>query len=129
MCHLVLLMPLFGLGLFLILPWPVAVPAYMVILLVSALLYLKTIQVMKLPIQVGRETLLGKIVEVVTVVESPSLARYLVRDGGEFWSATSTGEFTRGDKAVVMGFEGGRVVLEPLSGEGVSPPTTQAKCH
>ncbi|MDO8692035.1 MAG: NfeD family protein [Dehalococcoidia bacterium] len=129
MCHLVLLMPIFGLALFLVLPWPIAVPAYLVVLIVSAVLYYKMMQAMKLPIQVGRETLLGKVVEVVTVVEAPSLARYLVRNGGELWSATSTGEFKRGDNAVVMGFEGSRVVLEPLSGDRGSPPTTQAKCH
>lgn len=129
MCHLVLLMPIFGLALFPVLPWPMAVPAYLVVLMASAVLYYKTMQAMKLPIQVGRETLLGKVVEVVTVVEAPSLTRYLVRNGGELWSATSTGELGCGDKAVVMGFEGSRVVLEPLSGDPGSSRTTQAKCH
>ena len=129
MCHLVLLMPLFGLALFIVLPWPMATPLYLMIVAASALVYYKSMQAMKQPIQVGRESLLGKTVEVVAFVDNPSLARYLVREGGELWSASSPGQLRQGDKAVVHGLEGTHLVLGPISGEIANFPTAERKCH
>lgn len=129
MCHAILSMPLIGSVLFFVLPWPIAAPIYLVIVAASALVYFKVIQVMKQPIQVGRETLIGKTVDVVGIVDTPSLARYLVREGGELWSASSTGEFRCGDKAVVKGLEGSRIVLGPISSDSALIPTIESKCH
>ncbi len=129
MCHLVLLMPLFGLALFPILPLPVASPLYLMVVAASVLVYYKAYQAMKQPIQVGREALVGKTVEVVAVVDTPSLARYLVREGGELWSASSSGHLRRGDKAVVKRLEGTRLVLMPVSGDTAASAIGDTTCR
>lgn len=129
MCHLVLLMPVFGLALFPILPWPVAAPTYLMVVAASVLVYYKAYQVMKQPIQVGREALVGKAVEVVAVVDTPSLARYLVREGGELWSASSSCQLRRGDKAVVKRLEGTHLVLMPVSDDIAAFPIADTTCH
>lgn len=96
MCHLILLMPLFGLGLFLVLPLELAIPSYLLVLVATAWLFYKVVQAMKQPVSAGREALVGQEVEVVLTIDTPSLAQYLVRQGGELWSATSGDQFGLG---------------------------------
>ena len=62
-CHLLLLSPLIGLVLFLILPWTIALPSYLVIVALSVLLYRKIMQSMKLPVTTGVEGLIGSVGE------------------------------------------------------------------
>ena len=114
MCHLVLLMPLFGLGLFLVLPLELAIPSYLLVLVATALLFYKVVQAMKLPVNVGREALVGQEVEVVLTIDTPSMARYLVRHGGELWSAISEGQLNPGEKARIVSFEGTMPRVEPV---------------
>lgn len=131
MCHLVLLMPLFGLGLFLVLPLELAILFYLLVLVATAWLFYKVVQAMKLAVSVGREALIGQEVEVVVAIDTPSLARYLVRHGGELWGATSGDQFRRGDRALISGFEGTRVRIESLDGGSPVPTMTDSKgkCH
>lgn len=63
-CHVLLIMPLLGLGLFALLPWPVALPSYLVLVAVSLALYVKVIQAMRQPVRTGREAMLGAVVTV-----------------------------------------------------------------
>jgi len=114
MCHLVLLMPLFGLALFWVLPLPIAVPAYLLVLIASAWLFYKVVQAMKLPVYVGSEALLGQEVEVVAQADTFCRARYLVRHGGELWSAISEGQLNPGEKARIVSFEGTMPRVEPV---------------
>jgi len=127
----VLLMPLFGLALFLVLPLPIALPAYLMVLVASVMLFYKVIQAMKQPAYVGRESLLGQEVEVVGATDALSRARYLVRHGGELWSALSEGQLNPGEKARIVSFEGAMPRVEPVSS---GPPAAvitgkRGKCH
>jgi hypothetical protein len=66
MCHLVLLLPLFGLTVFWLWPPAVAIPVYLIVLVVSAGAYYLTSAAMRLPVTAGREALVdarGKIRE------------------------------------------------------------------
>ncbi|MDP2935823.1 MAG: NfeD family protein [Dehalococcoidia bacterium] len=131
MCHLLLLMPLFGLALFLVLPLPIALPAYLLVLVASVMLFYKVMQAMKQPVYVGREALLGQEVEVVAATETPCRARYLVRQGGELWSALSECQLNPGEKARIVSFEGTMPRVEPLGGEAPAGAITNRRetCH
>src|SRR5680860_605803 len=59
MCHLALLLPVVGLAVFFVLPLPVALVIYLVILGASVLLYKAVIDVMCRRVVTGREAMLG----------------------------------------------------------------------
>ena len=58
MCHLILLMPILALPLFWVLPIPVAVPGYTIVLVVSGWVYWLALRAMHRRVQTGREALL-----------------------------------------------------------------------
>src|SRR5680860_1375139 len=59
MCHLALLLPVVGLAVFFVLPLPVALVIYLVILGASVLLYKAVIDAMCRRVVTGREAMLG----------------------------------------------------------------------
>jgi membrane protein implicated in regulation of membrane protease activity len=97
-CHLLLLSPLIGLVLFLILPWTVALPSYLVIVALSLLLYRKIMQSMKLPVTTGVEGLIGSVGK---VEPDGSLAV-----GTEHWKITSPqDDLVPGQRVRIVGFK------------------------
>lgn len=106
-CHALLMMPLLGLGLFALLPWPAALPSYLVLIVVSLVLYAKVIHAMRQPVQTGREAMLGAVVTVTSGVSSQGQVRY----GNELWSAVSEQRLTVGQRARIVGFDGLRLVV------------------
>lgn len=63
-CHALLMMPLLGLALFALLPWPVALSSYLALVAVSLALYAKVLHGMRQPARTGREAMLGAVVTV-----------------------------------------------------------------
>lgn len=61
-CHLLLAMPLIGLGLFFVLPFSTALLLYLIVVALSLLLYVKIVEAMRAPITTGAEALVGQIV-------------------------------------------------------------------
>ena len=59
MCHLVLLMPVFGLAVFFLLPLPYAAAIYLLILIATALLYRAVVKAMCRRVVTGTEAMLG----------------------------------------------------------------------
>lgn len=106
-CHVLLMMPLLGLGLFALLPWPVALPSYLALVAVSLALYTIVIQGMWRPVQTGREAMLGAVVTVTRDIASQGQVRY----GNELWSAVSEQRLTVGQRARIVGFDGLRLVV------------------
>ncbi len=109
-CHVLLMMPLLGLGLFALLPWPVALPFYLALVAVSLGLYAKVIHGMRQPVQTGREAMLGAVVTVTGDIASQGQVRY----GNELWSAVSEQRLTAGQRARIVGFDGIRLVVRRL---------------
>jgi len=112
MCHLILLMPLFGLPLFWLLPLGYALPINVVIWLTSAFLYWLITRAMKRPLQDGFQSLIGTEAEVVSRLASDHSAQYLVRAQGELWSAYSTDTLQPGEQVSIMAVKGIGVVVE-----------------
>lgn len=106
-CHVLLMMPLLGLGLFALLPWPVALPIYLALVAVSLGLYAKVIHGMRQPVQSGQEAMLGAVATVTRDIASQGQVRY----GNELWSAVSEQRLTAGQQARIMGFDGIRLVV------------------
>lgn len=106
-CHVLLMMPLLGLGLFAVLPWPVALPSYLVLAAVSLVLYLKIMRAMRRPVQTGREAMIGAVVTVTRAIASRGQVRYF----NELWSALSEQQLTAGERARIVGIDGMRLVV------------------
>ena len=102
MCHLVLLLPLFGLAVFWLWPPAVAVPVYLVILFLSAGVYYLAIVAMRLPVTVGREALAGARGKVVSL-DSEELR---VRVRSEVWRARASEKLSLGDPVEVQEIAG-----------------------
>jgi membrane protein implicated in regulation of membrane protease activity len=91
------LSPFIGLVLFLILPWTIALPSYLVIVTLSVLLYRKIMQSMKLPVTTGVEGLIGSVGE---VEPDGSLAL-----GTERWKiASPQDDLVPGQRVRIVGF-------------------------
>lgn len=111
MCHLVLMMPVLGLGVFLIWPLSVALPAYALILLISGLIYYALIKAMHQPIRTGSEGLKGQSAEVIDMQNHEGH----VRIHGEIWQATSSDNFKKGDIATIQAVQGLTLNISRLS--------------
>lgn len=102
MCHLILLLPFFGLPVFWLLPLALAIPVYLVILLLSAWVYYYTILAMRRKVTVGPETLLHCHGEVLS--SSDGVLR--VRVQSELWRARSADTLLTGESIEVVGVDG-----------------------
>jgi membrane protein implicated in regulation of membrane protease activity len=102
MCHLILLLPLFGLPMFWIWPLSIALPVYIVILILSIWTYYYIFLAMRRKIAVGPETLIHSLGEVVNT-DAWGLQ---VRVQSELWSAISVEKLKLGDSIEVIGVDG-----------------------
>jgi membrane protein implicated in regulation of membrane protease activity len=108
MCHIVLLMPLLALVLFWILPLEVALPVYLVILLVSILIYISLLRAMHRPVTTGQQALLGETCEITDIKNHKGH----VMLHGEIWEADISGHMHKGDEAIVTGVNGLRLKVK-----------------
>ena len=104
--HYLLLLPLLGIVLFFILPLSIAGPLYVVILIISGLMYWVIYRAMKKSHNSGIETFIGTEARVVSVIEPGEDARYLVKIRGETWRANSKDELQPGDRAKILSVAG-----------------------
>ena len=112
MCHLILLMPVLGLPIFWLMPLSSAVPSYIVIVLISALLYWLIARAMRKPLHDGFQSLIGTEAEVVSGSAPDHSAQYLIRSQGELWSAYSTDTLQPGETVNIVAVKGIGVVVE-----------------
>ena len=103
-CHALLLMPVIGLGLFAVLPLPLALPIYLGIVVFSLFIYGKVMQAMRVPVSTGRESMVGEPAWAVTDIAPQGQ----IRHRGEVWTALSAEPIRIGEKVTIVGFEGMR---------------------
>jgi len=113
-CHLLLLLPVIGLGLFLILPWTIALPGYLALVVLSLWLYVKIMESMHRPVTTGGEGLVGQVAEV-----GPDGSLLLK---GERWSIAGRDGLRPGQQVRVVGLRGLRLEVQPVDPEA-SPLT------
>ena len=112
-CHLPYLLPFLGLILFWFLPWRAALPAYLVLVAVSAIYAWVTVRTFRRPVQTGREAMVGA--EGI-VIRDGSLP--VVRVSNELWNARSRGPLAAGERVRVVEVEGLRLRVERTGQEG-----------
>ena len=105
-CHLLLASPVLGLGLFLVLPWSIALPLYLLIVALSLFLYVKIMQTMRRPVTTGREGLLGHIAEV-----SPEGS---LKIQGERWLVARPERLVPGQRVQIVGVIGLHLQVQPI---------------
>ena len=130
MCHLILLMPVAALPVFWLLPARLSVPIYIVVLTVSGLFYWAISRSMMRPVVTGAEAMIDGRAEVLQRTGKGS-SRYLVRAGGEIWTASSDANLRPGDEVMIMGTDGIRLVVAPQGAvAGVSESRSHERhCH
>lgn len=110
-CHLLLIMPVLGLGLFAVLPLGIALPTYVAVASVSLGVYWAVFQAMHRPVTTGREGMIGAHAEVVTDLSPAGRVRYR----GELWRAVASEPIPAGSRVVIVGVDGMQVWVQPLS--------------
>ena len=114
MCHLALLLPIFGVAVFFVLPFPVALVIYLAIVGASVLLYKAVFAAMCRRVVTGREAMIGAEASVKRVKSG----RVVVGLRGELWTAQATGFADgapkQGERVVVTGIRGNTLLVGPL---------------
>jgi membrane-bound ClpP family serine protease len=110
MCHLIFFLPVFGLPVFWIFPFNIALPVYLFIVGISMLLYYKIFQAMRAKVHNGQEAMLGKTGVVLKNIDPEGKIKYAT----EIWNAVAERKkFLEGEKVVINGFSYGlRVIVE-----------------
>ena len=108
MHHIILLMPLLGLALFWVLPIPVALPVYLLVLLASILIYIALLKAMRRPVTTGQQALIGDTCEITDIKNHKGQ----VMLHGEIWEADISGHLHKGDKGIVTGVNGLRLKVQ-----------------
>ncbi len=104
-CHFLLLLPILGLGLFFILPWPLALTLYLPILGGSLWMYVKVWEAMRRPVTTGPETLVG--------AEGEALGLDTARVQSETWRVRSSVPLRPRMPVKVVAREGLILLVEP----------------
>ena len=110
MHHLLLILPLLGLILFVFLLWQVALPLYMVMLVVSLAIYWKIIQAQRRRPVIGKRAMIGDRAVVVRVGGDAVEVEY----EGEIWRAVSPEPLHQGQQVVIESVEGLILRVAPL---------------
>jgi membrane protein implicated in regulation of membrane protease activity len=111
MHHLLLFLPFLALGLFIILPWPLALSLYLFILIGSIVGYWKALQALRQPPVMGRRTMIGDVAVVVRVEKAEVKVEYK----GEIWSAISSGPLQPGQEVIIQKVDALTLRVAPLS--------------
>lgn len=114
MCHLILLLPVLALPLFWLMPLTIAVPVYVIVLVVSAWVYLLALRAMHQPVRTGVEELLhapGK-------VTGKDKGVFQVRVHSEIWTAESADDLSPGDRIEVVSVKNMRLKVRRLGETG-----------
>ena len=96
--------PLFRLSLYYIIPSAVVTAAFFLIVVGKGL------RAQRLPVKVGKETMVGKIVKALTAIDSNG-GRVFIE--GEYWSASSATPIKQGDVVEIIAVEGLTVKVVP----------------
>lgn len=107
MCHIFLLLPLFGLPLFLIFPWEEALPLYIGVCVLSVAFYWLLWRTMRRPPSTGIEGMMGGIGTVFRLSEGKTKVFYR----GEIWDALSKEVMSLGERVEIIGFERMKLVV------------------
>lgn len=108
-CHFLLLLPVLGLGLFFIFPWPIALALYLPILGGSLWVYAKMWEAMRQPVTTGPDAVIG--------AEGVALGPDIARVQAEMWRVRSPVPLRPWMHVKVIAREGLTLIVEPMEAE------------
>jgi membrane protein implicated in regulation of membrane protease activity len=108
-------MPVIALPIFWLMPLNLAIPIYLIIVLISGLLYWLIARSMGKQPVTGAEGLIGALGEVVSMIHPGKHTKYLVRSQGELWSASSPDPLHSGETVRIAAVDGIRLVVRKNS--------------
>jgi membrane-bound serine protease (ClpP class) len=108
-CHLLLLVPLVGLGLFWLLPWPLASVVYVVGVIPALLTAWFGWQALQTRPVMGIEAMLGEVAEAITDLAPLGQVRYR----SDLWTALATAPVRQGERVRIEAVEGLRLRVAP----------------
>jgi membrane protein implicated in regulation of membrane protease activity len=111
---ILLFLPLLGILVFFLLPLPEAIIFYLVILVISGLLYWAIARVLKRRSIVGREGLIGAEARVISKLGSHDTAQYMVNVRGELWSANSPDELELNETVQIVSINGLKLTVKKI---------------
>ncbi len=102
MHHLLLLAVLFGWVLFLFLTWQIALPLYLIAVIITLVIYWKIIAAQRKTPVIGKRAMIGDQALVVRVDGNKVEVEY----EGEIWRAISIEPLQQGQRVVIKGVDG-----------------------
>jgi len=110
MHHLFLLVVLFGWILFLFLTWQIALPLYVMAVIISLMIYWKIIKAQRKAPVIGKRAMIGGQAVVVRVDGDEVEVEY----EGEIWRTVSPEPLKQGQRVMIKGVEGLILKVVPL---------------
>lgn len=114
---ILLLLPLIGIVVFWFLPLPQAIFAYLVVLLLSGVLYWVIARTMKNRSKYGLEGLIGAEARVVSKLGPHDYAQYMLRVHGELWTANSNDELKLDETVKTLSVSGLTLMVAKVDAE------------
>ena len=108
-CHLLLLVPVAGLGLFWLLPWPFASVLYVAGVAPSVLIAWVGWRALQARPVMGIEAMVGEVGEAITDLAPLGQVRY----GNDLWTARAAEVVRRGERVRIQAVEGLRLRVAP----------------
>lgn len=115
MQHLILILPLLGIIIFWILPPGIAIPVYLLILVISGMMYWVIVRAMKKHPETGAEGLIGATTRIESSLQTRNETQYVVRIQGELWNATSSDLLKEGELVTVIGVTGLTLLVQRVN--------------
>jgi len=106
MQHIILMLPLVGIIVFWIFPTGIAIPIYLLILMISGMLFWAIVRAIKKHPKTGAEGLIGATARIVSSLQTSNEAQYVVRIQGELWNASSSDILNVGELVTITSVNG-----------------------
>ena len=132
-CHLLLLVPLVIVGLFILLPWPIALPIALAVAALTGAVMQAGARALRQPPVTGAASLIGSVAVTVTNLDPDGL----VRIEGELWHGDSPEPVAKGQQVQVDAVEGLTVRVKAYprqdgghgNGDTTEPAGSEAGAH
>ncbi len=108
---ILMFLPLLELPLLLLLPLHVFIPVYVASFPLTFWIYWLMKRNRKRPVKTGRESFLGRELEIRSVARKGPGNIYTVRTEGEWWDAWSDEDLRPGEKVVITACRGNRLII------------------
>jgi membrane protein implicated in regulation of membrane protease activity len=104
-------LPLLAIPVFWLLPLGQAIVVYLIALALSGGMYWIMARNHKRPVVTGKESLIGREVEIDAISRNGSRPTYTLKTEGELWTARSPDALKVGDKVIITASEGSALII------------------